>query len=65
MDQESFADLQSSTSGEFSKLGLEIGIEDGYIKVISPIDGSPAAAAGLQTGDIILKFDSTSLKELA
>ena len=62
MDQESFADLQSSTSGEFSGLGLEIGIEDGYIKVISPIDGSPAAAAGLQTGDIILKLDSTSLK---
>ncbi len=62
MDQESFADLKSSTSGEFSGLGLEIGIEDGYIKVISPIDGSPAAAAGLQTGDIILKLDSTSLK---
>ena len=62
MDQESFAELQSSTSGEFSGLGLEIGIEDGYIKVISPIDGSPAAAAGLQTGDIILKLDSTSLK---
>ena len=62
MDQESFADLQSSTSGEFSGLGLEIGIEDGYIKVISPIDGSPAAAAGLQTGDIILNLDSTSLK---
>ena len=62
MDQESFADLQSSTSGEFSGLGLEIGIEDGYIKVISPIDGSPAAAAGLQTGDIILKLDSISLK---
>ena len=62
MDQESFADLQSSTSGEFSGLGLEIGVEDGYIKVISPIDGSPAAAAGLQTGDIILNLDSTSLK---
>ena len=62
MDQESFADLQSSTSGEFSGLGLEIGVDDGYIKVISPIDGSPAAAAGIQTGDIILKLDSTSLK---
>jgi len=62
MNQEAFADLKSSTSGEFTGLGLEVGIEDGYIEVIAPIDGSPAAAADLQTGDIILKLDSISLK---
>ena len=39
--------------GEFSGLGLEVGIQDGYITIISPIDGSPAAAANLQSGDVI------------
>ena len=48
MDKESFSELQTTTSGEFTGLGLEVGMEDGYIKVISPIDGSPAALAGLQ-----------------
>ena len=59
---EDFENLQESTSGEFSGLGIEVGMEDGYVKVIAPIDGSPAAAAGLQSGDVILKLDDTPIK---
>lgn len=62
MTKDAFDNLQSSTSGEFSGLGLEVGMEDGFITVISPIDGTPAAEAGLQTGDVILKLDDASIK---
>ncbi|MAC35109.1 MAG: peptidase S41 [Haliea sp.] len=62
LTKDAFADLQSSTSGEFSGLGLEVGMEDGYVKIIAPIDGSPAAEAGLQPGDIILKLDGRTVK---
>jgi carboxyl-terminal processing protease len=58
MNKDDFSDLQNSTTGEFSGLGLEVGMEDGYITIISPIDGSPAAAANLQSGDVILKLDN-------
>jgi carboxyl-terminal processing protease len=62
---EDFENLQESTSGEFSGLGIEVGMEDGYVKIIAPIDGSPAAAAGLQSGDVILKLDDTPVKGLS
>lgn len=62
LTKDAFADLQTSTSGEFSGLGLEVGMEDGYVKIIAPIDGSPAAEAGLQPGDIILKLDGRTVK---
>ncbi len=62
---EDFENLQESTSGEFSGLGIEVGMEDGYVKVIAPIDGSPAAAAGLQSGDVILKLDDTPIKGMS
>src|SRR5690606_14573305 len=45
LTKDAFADLQTSTSGELSGLGLEVGMEDGYVKIITPIDGSPAAEA--------------------
>jgi carboxyl-terminal processing protease len=57
-----FEDLQSSTSGEFSGLGLEVGMENGFVKVISPIDDTPADKAGIETGDIILKLDNKPVK---
>ncbi len=57
-----FEDLQSTTSGEFSGLGLEVGMENGFVKVISPIDDTPADKAGIQTGDIILKLDNKPVK---
>ncbi|MBE9540387.1 MAG: S41 family peptidase [Proteobacteria bacterium] len=62
MTKDAFDNLQSSTSGEFSGLGLEVGMEDGFVTVISPIDGTPAAEAGLQTGDVILKLDDVAIK---
>jgi len=65
MNKDDFSDLQSSTSGEFNGLGLEVGMEDGYITIISPIDGSPAAAANLQSGDIILKLDNAPVQGMS
>jgi carboxyl-terminal processing protease len=65
LTRDAFADLQDNTSGEFSGLGLEVGMEDGYVKIISPIDGSPAAEAGLQSGDVILKLDNKAVKGMS
>lgn len=60
-----FSSLRESTKGEFSGVGLEIGSEDGYIKVITPIDGTPAYEAGLQAGDLIIELDKESLRGLS
>jgi len=65
LTEDAFQDLQDTTSGEFTGLGLEVGMEDGYVKIISPIDGSPAAAAGLQSGDVILKLDKVPVKGMS
>ncbi len=65
LNEDAFSDLQDTTSGEFSGLGLEVGMEDGYVKIISPIDGSPADEAGLQTGDVILKLDGQAVKGMS
>lgn len=54
---EDFAELQESTSGEFGGLGIEVGAEDGIIKVVSPIDDTPASKAGIQAGDLIVKIN--------
>ena len=62
MTKDAFDDLQSNTSGEFSGLGIEVGMKDGFVTIISPIDGSPAAEAGLQSGDVILKLDGMTVK---
>jgi carboxyl-terminal processing protease len=60
-----FEDLQDTTSGEFSGLGLEVGMENGFVKVISPIDDTPADKAGIETGDIILKLDNKPVKGMS
>ncbi|HTN49363.1 MAG TPA: S41 family peptidase [Burkholderiaceae bacterium] len=57
LDAEAFKDMQSSTQGEFGGLGIEVGAEDGVIKVIAPIDDTPAARAGVKAGDLIIKID--------
>jgi len=62
LTRDAFADLQTSTSGEFSGLGLEVNMDNGFLKVIAPIDGSPAAEAGLLPGDVILKLDNVPVK---
>lgn len=63
LDKEEFADLKASTSGKFGGLGIEVTMEDGFIKVISPIDGSPAAKAGLKSGDYIVRIDDAPVKD--
>ena len=62
LDQEAFRELQVGTQGQFGGLGIEVGMEDGFVKVVSPIDDSPAARAGLKAGDLIVKLDDTSVK---
>ncbi|MDO7912060.1 S41 family peptidase [Pseudomonas monteilii] len=54
---EDFQELQESTSGEFGGLGIEVGMEDNFIKVVSPIDDTPASRAGIQAGDLIVKIN--------
>lgn len=58
----SFDDLQMNTTGEFGGLGIEVGLENGYVRVISPIDDTPAAKAGVQAGDLIVKLDEKPVK---
>jgi carboxyl-terminal processing protease len=57
LDADAFKDLQAGTQGEFGGLGIEVGAEDGVIRVIAPIDDTPAARAGIKSGDIIIKID--------
>lgn len=64
LDAESFQDLQIGTSGEFGGLGLEVGQENGFIKVIAPIDDTPAQRAGIRAGDLIIRLDDVSVKGL-
>jgi carboxyl-terminal processing protease len=65
LEPDAFRDLQESTSGEFGGLGIEVGTEDGFIKVISPIDDTPASEAGIQPGDLIIKIDGQLTKGLS
>lgn len=62
---EAFSQLQESTSGEFGGLGIEVGMEDGFVRVISPIDGTPAQEAGIQAGDLIIEIDGTPIKSMS
>lgn len=62
---EAFEDLQVNTSGEFGGLGIEVGMEDGFVKVITPIDDTPADQAGVEAGDLIIKLDSKPVKGLS
>ena len=62
LDEESFKELQIGTSGEFGGLGIEVGMEDGFVKVISPIDDTPAQRAGVKAGDLVVRLDETPVK---
>ena len=57
-----FSDLKIGTTGQFGGLGIEVGMENGFVKVISPIDDTPAARAGVQASDLIIKLDDKSVK---
>ena len=65
LDEDAYLDLQEGTSGEFGGLGIEVGMEDGFIKVISPIDDTPAQKAGMQSGDLVIRLDETPVKGLS
>jgi carboxyl-terminal processing protease len=62
MTPESFEVMQTETSGEFGGLGIEVGMEAGVIKVISPIDNTPASKAGLKAGDYIVKINNVQVQ---
>jgi carboxyl-terminal processing protease len=65
LDKDEFREIQVGTSGQFGGLGIEVGIDDGFIKVISPIDDTPAQRAGLQAGDLITRIDDKPVKGMA
>ncbi len=65
LDAEDFKDLQEGTTGEFGGLGIEVGTEDGFIKVISPIDDTPAQRAGIKAGDLITRIDDKPVKGMS
>ena len=62
MSPESFNEMQTETSGEFGGLGIEVGMESGLVKVISPIDDTPASRAGIKAGDYIVKIKDTQVQ---
>ena len=62
MSPEMFSDMQTETSGKFGGLGIEVGMEAGVVKVISPIDDTPAAKAGVKAGDYIVKINSVQVQ---
>ncbi|AXS79025.1 S41 family peptidase [Dechloromonas sp. HYN0024] len=64
LDADAFKDLQVGTQGEFGGLGIEVGMEDGLVKVVSPIEDTPAFRAGIKSGDLIFKLDETPVKGL-
>ena len=65
LDEKDFGDLQSMTSGEFGGLGIEVSMEDGFVKVVTPIDDTPASRAGIQAGDIIIKLGDKSVQGMS
>jgi carboxyl-terminal processing protease len=65
MDAKSYGDMKVQTRGEFGGLGIEVTMEDGIIKVVTPIDDTPASRAGLLSGDIIIQIDDESVQGLA
>lgn len=64
MDSKAFADMTTQTRGEFGGLGIEVTQQDGYIKVVSPMDGTPADAAGIKSGDFITAVDGENVQGL-
>jgi carboxyl-terminal processing protease len=65
LTDDDYDNLQESTEGQFTGLGIEIGYRGGFIAIVTPIDGSPAIDAGLQAGDVILKIDGTSTQGMS
>src|SRR5437763_10710355 len=64
LDADAFKELQVSTQGKFGGLGIEVGVEDGIVRVISPIEDTPAFRAGIKSGDLIVKIDDIATRGL-
>src|SRR3954454_7386974 len=62
LDADAFKELQVGTQGQFGGLGIEVGMEDGFVKVVSPIEDTPAYRAGVKPNDLIIKLDDTPVK---
>lgn len=62
LNKEDFAELQANTSGEFGGVGLEVSLVEGYIKVVTPLDGTPSAKAGILSGDTVIRIDDKPVK---
>ncbi len=65
LDAEAFKELQVGTQGEFGGLGIEVGTEDGFVKVVAPIEDTPAARAGVKAGDLIVRIDDKPTKGMS
>lgn len=65
LDRDEYRQLQQLTSGKYAGIGIEVAAEDGLIRVISPLDQSPALRAGIRSGDLIIAIDGSSLRELS
>jgi carboxyl-terminal processing protease len=65
LDQKSFKEMRESVAGKFVGLGIEVAAEDGYVKIVSPIEDSPAFRAGIKAGDLITRIDNTPVKGLS
>ncbi len=65
LNAKSFRDMQVQTRGEFGGLGIEVTMENGYVKVVSPIDDTPAFRAGLKPGDLIIKLDNEAVQGMS
>jgi carboxyl-terminal processing protease len=65
LEPSAFTDLKESTSGSFGGLGIEVGMENGFVKVIAPIDDTPAQLGGIEAGDLIIELDDTPVKGMS
>src|SRR5882672_6901952 len=64
MDAKRFEDMSVQTKGEFGGLGIEVTMEDGFVKVVAPIDDTPASKAGIMSGDVIMQIDDEAIQGL-
>ncbi|MDA9064497.1 S41 family peptidase [Pseudomonadales bacterium] len=65
LDRDSFSDLQEDTTGNYGGIGLEVSMEDGFIRIISPMDGTPAEKAGVKPGDLIVQLNDQPIKGMS
>src|SRR5882724_1380843 len=64
MNAKGWSDMQETTTGEFGGLGIEVTMEEGFVKVVAPIDDTPAAKAGIMSGDVITQIDDDTIQGL-